>query len=130
MSKQASHPGPAIAAPPPNIDEHTADMARRYKEDEAARGRLLDCLDPSIAKQYEDRKPIYEWRVKAEIFRKSQGNKQAYMEKFDKQVVAQSEQDAWAIFCDSVGEWPSPRDAKREITKLGKRTLRNSLDDN
>jgi hypothetical protein len=33
-------------------------------------------------------------------------------------VVAQSESDAWAMFCDKLGTWPSRRQAKPVIKKL------------
>lgn len=34
-------------------------------------------------------------------------------------VVADSPNDAWAIFCDARKEWPSPRVSNRKIEDLG-----------
>lgn len=114
----------ALGAPPANLEEHEADLERRQQERNAKRPRLLDCLDPTVAKAYEERKEIWEWRVEVKLFRPAQGKAHAHMEEFSKQVVAQNENDAWAFFCDTVGEWPSRRDSQPKITRLKKRTLR------
>jgi len=100
-------------------------MARRAAERQSKRRRLLDCLDPSVAKTYEDKKTLYEWKVEAEIFRPAKGSEPARMEKIEKQVVAQNDGDAWSMFCDVIKEWPSRRDTNPTITKLRKRTLRD-----
>jgi hypothetical protein len=86
--------------------------------------RLLDCLDPTVAKRYEDAKPLYEWKVECRLFRMATSKNHAHMEEVSKQVVAQTEADAWAHFCDLMGEWPSRRATRPTITRLKKRTLR------
>jgi hypothetical protein len=116
----------ALLGAPADIDAHEADMARRRAEREAKRGVHLDCLDPGIAKEHEDRKPLYEWRVECSIFRKAVGSAPAHLQGYNKNVVAQNEGDAWAMFCDSIQEWPSFRDSKPKITKLKKRSLHAS----
>lgn len=117
-----------VAVKPADLDEHNKDMARRQAEATAARPKHMECLDPTVAKFHEDRKPLYEWKVECGIFRRAVGTKPAFIEKLTEQVVAQNEQDAWAMFCDKIGEWPSRRDAQPAITKLGKRTLRGIED--
>lgn len=116
---------PSLGAAPVDLEKHNADMDRREAEHKAKRKRLLDCLDPTVAKRYEDRKTIWEWRVETRLFRPAKGKVQAHMENFDRTVVAQNENDAWAIFCDTIGEWPSRRDSSPTITRLQKRTLRD-----
>jgi hypothetical protein len=120
---------PALVASPANIDAHQADMQRRQAERDAKRPTLLDCLDPTEAKRAEDRKPLYEWKVEAKLFRPATPKQQAHLETFDKNVVAQNENDAWAVFCDSISEWPSRKDCKPKFTRLKKRTLRGTEDD-
>lgn len=96
-----------------------------YKElREKNRGRLMDCLDPTVAKRYEESKTVYEWNVKAQIFRAATKKQHARMEKFELTVAAQNERDAWAAFCDDLNEWPSRRDSNAVITQLQKRKLR------
>lgn len=116
---------PSLGAAPVDLEKHNADMEKREAAQNAKRKRLLDCLDPTEAKRYEDRKTTWEWRVEARLFRPAKGKVQAHMENFDKTVVAQNEQDAWAYFCDTIGEWPSRRDSSPKITRMQKRTLRD-----
>ena len=107
-----------------DIEAHEKDKKRRAAEHDAKRNVLLDCLDPTVAAEYEKRKTLWEWHVAARLFRPTKGRVVAHMENIDRTVVAQSEQDAWAMFCDLIGEWPSRRDSKVEITRGKKRTLR------
>ena len=113
-----------LGARPTDLDEHNADMRRREEESLNKRPLTLDCLDPTVAKLHEDRKDIYEWQVEVKLFRPSLGKVQAHMDKFDENVVAQNEGDAWAFFCDKIGEYPSRRDSKPIFTRLKKRSLR------
>jgi hypothetical protein len=115
---------PSLGAAPTNLDDHNKDMETREGTRRKKRPLLLDCLDPTVAKFHEDRKEIWEWRVHVKLFRPAKGKQQARMEPFDTQVVAQNEQDAWALFCDTIEEWPSRRDSNPTITRLKKRTLR------
>lgn len=114
-----------IATEPANVDAHRDDMERRRAEQLKKRSKLLKCLDPITAAQYEARKALYEFKVECELFRPAAKKRRAGTEKFDEQVVAQNEQDAWAMFCDKIGEWPSRRDSNAKITRLEKRTLRD-----
>ena len=114
----------SLGAIPPDLDDHTSDMTRREEAYQKQRPLLLDCLDPTVAKLHEDRKDIYEWQVEVKLFRPSLGKVQAHMDKFDENVVAQNEGDAWAFFCDKIGEYPSRRDSKPIFTRLKKRSLR------
>jgi hypothetical protein len=113
---------------PVSLEERAKEKKRIKEEQNKNRPRLLDCLDPTVAKRYEDAKPLYEWRVECGIFRKATPKNHAHVEQVSKQVVAQDEDDAWAFFCDAQGEWPSRRDTNPTITRLKKRTLRAADD--
>ena len=113
---------------PVNLAERAAEKARILAEQAANRNRLLDCLDPTVAKSYEEKKVLYEWNVQCQVFQPARGREHAHMERFEHQVVAQNERDAWSVFCDKIGEWPSRRDSAVKITKLHKRTLRDSTE--
>jgi hypothetical protein len=116
-------PLPALGAPPANIEEWQADRERRKRERDAKRPRLMECLDPEVAKYWEDRKDVWEWQLQIEMFRPATGKQRAHRETITRKVVAQTQQEAWAVFCDSIGEWPSFRDSQVTIKKLRKRTL-------
>lgn len=109
---------------PVSLEERAKEKARIRAEQDKARPRCMDCLDPTVAKRHEDAKPLYEWRVACRIFRPATSKTHARMEEVSREVVAQTEGDAWAMFCDAIGEWPSRRDARPAITRLKKRTLR------
>jgi hypothetical protein len=111
---------------PVSLEERAKEKARIREQQEKDNDRLLDCLDPAEAKRYEDRKPLYEWKVSVRLFRPAEGRKPAHMETIEKQVVAQNDKDAWAMFCDAIGEWPSRRRAKPNIERMKRRTLRDS----
>lgn len=123
MAKESSTIAPAVGYQPPRMEDHQADLARRDAERHKNRPKLLKCLDPSTAAEYEKNKPLYEWRVECSIFRPARGKDRAKTERFDEQVVAQNESDAWAMFCDKIGEYPSRRDCRPTITQLQKRSF-------
>jgi hypothetical protein len=130
MAKEQSNesrfaPIPALGAPPANIGEWQADRDRRAAERKAKRPQLLECLDPSVAKYWEDRKDVWEWQFTIEMWRPATGKQRAHRETINRNVVAQNQQEAWAVFCDLIGEWPSFRDSQVQIKRLRKRTLRN-----
>lgn len=131
MSKNVTNNLPPVIEPfgrnpylPVNLETRAKEKEFIRKKQEADRPRLLDCLDPTIAKRYEDAKPLYEWEVTCKMFRAATPKTHAHMETKTQQVVAQNENDAWAMFCDLMGEWPSRRDSRPTITRLKKRTLR------
>lgn len=123
MAKEQSTISPIVGNMPANVDSHQADMARRDAERQAKRPKMLRCLDPATAAEYEKNKPLYEWRIQCSIFRPARGKDRAKTEKIDEQVVAQTQDDAWAIFCDKIGEYPSRRDCRPTITQLEKRSF-------
>lgn len=114
-------PMPALAPPVTSLEEWNAERVRRASERAAKEDTLMACTDPTVARQWEDRKPDYEWSVEVSIPRPARGNQKYYREKFSETVVAQNEADAWAMFCDRIGEWPSRRFAKPKIVR-GMRT--------
>jgi hypothetical protein len=122
-AKENATISPAVGNRPASIDDHQADKALRYEEQQRQRSKVLRCLDPLTAAEYEKNKPLYEWRIQCGIFRPARGRQRAGEEKFDDQVVAQTEADAWAMFCDKIGEYPSRRDCRPTITQLQKRSF-------
>lgn len=125
MSKNSGSVPVATANTPVNIAEHQDSLEARQQARNKKRAKLLSCLDPIVARDYEHRKPLYEFKIECKIFRAAGSKGRARNEKFDEQVVAQNEDDAWSMFCDKIGEWPSRRDTMPKITRLQKRTLDN-----
>jgi hypothetical protein len=121
MSKVSSSVPATIANTPVNVDEHNTSLESRQKKRDKIRPTHLKCLDPVVAAEYEHRKALYEWKVECKIFRPAGTKGRAKVETFCEQVVAQNENDAWAFFCDKIGEWPSRRDMQPVITRLHKR---------
>jgi hypothetical protein len=103
---------------PIDNDAHQADMARRKAEIDARRPEMIRCLNPAYASAREMEKPQFRFTVSAEWYGQEDGDGLAQIDS-EQTVVAQNEADAWAKFCDKIGRWPSPRDAKRTI-KRGK----------
>ena len=114
---------PVVANTPANVDKHQADLASRQAERDKKQPKSIRCLDPIVAAQYENRKPLYEWKIECEIFQQASGKRRARFEKHSEQVVAQNEDDAWAIFCVKIERYPGRKHCNPTITKLQKRTL-------
>lgn len=103
-----------LLQPPPvsvDITAHQADMARRKAERDAKRAELMKCCNPNYAVARELEKPKYVWTVEATWY---DAHHQKGIVNFHRKqnVAAQNEPDAWAEFCDAMGQWPSRRDAK------------------
>jgi hypothetical protein len=100
-----------------DMEAYEAEKARRQQDRDAKRELLRECLNPVVAARMEMRKPLYRWTVSAQWL----GANNDSVTKFEAEevVVAQSEADAWALFCDRIGMWPSRRDA-RPVLKRGK----------
>lgn len=125
MASATQEPRPAVGSLPANIDQHNEDLAKRAAARLKQRPKLLRCLDPLTAAEYERAKPLYEWKIECSLFRPATTKKRAGTEKYSEQVVAQTEGDAWALFCDKIGEWPSRRDVNPSIVRQNKRSLSN-----
>lgn len=123
MAKEQASLSPLVGNVPPSLDAHQTDMARRDADRQAKRPKMLRCLDPATAAEYEKNKPLYEWKIECSIFRPASGKKRARTEQINEQVVAQTESDAWSLFCDKIGEYPSRRDCRPTITRLEKRSF-------
>jgi hypothetical protein len=103
---------------PIDLDLHRADLARRQEEMDARREEMLRCCNPQYAASKEMQKKVWEWTVTAEWYGAGDDGPGVWGPETIK-VKAQNEADAWAMFCDRIQQWPSPRDAKRTI-KRGK----------
>lgn len=98
-------------------------MARRQAIIDAKRDEMLKCLRPKYARAKELAKPVYMWTVSVKWYTSvddENGKHRNVFREEQETVAAQNESDAWARFCDKIGEWPSRRDWKPTITK-GKR---------
>jgi hypothetical protein len=104
---------------PVNYDEWMAERARRQTERDAKREEQLRCLNPAHAAQKEHEKPVYKWTVSAEWLGIGGETDTVSRLQSEQTVNAQNENDAWAKFCDTIGMYPSRRDAK-PIIKRGK----------
>lgn len=129
---QLMQPKPAAV----DVDAHQKDLTRRQRErDERCplEERLRLC-SPVYAREVEEKKPLFKFTVTAVTYerRKPEINSRHDDFEFDAAdgagemytprsrkgvVVAQNEQDAWAMFCDRIGEWPSPKLAKPTFSK-------------
>lgn len=114
---------PVLATQPADADAHRKRMQQRQAEIDKKRTKMLRCLDPLYAAELERRKPVYEWRVQCKIFRSARGTQRAGSQDYDEQVVAKTEDGAWALFCDKIGEYPSRRNTQPIITRLQKRSV-------
>lgn len=112
---------PSLGTVPASWEDHQAELTARRKAREAKRKVLLECCDATYAARLEAQKPTYEWQVECTV-RRPDGKGRIKAIEHKAKVVAQSETDAWAVFCDSVQDWPSPTTCDRKITKVGKPT--------
>lgn len=96
---------PKNPATPVNWDDHQADLERRREERKRNEKTHRACLKAETAAQLEAAKPLYDFEVAASF--DIQGEKG--LEPFSKKLKlrAQNEADAWAMYCDKVGHWPS-----------------------
>lgn len=100
---------------PASLDDHQADLELRKEERASKRETLQRCIDPDYAKRLEAQKPEYEFKVWCKYAQQTvKGPKWTEAEET---VVAQSELNAWAKFCDQIGAWPSPATTERKIVK-------------
>jgi hypothetical protein len=99
-----------------DIDAHRADLARRQAEIDARREEMLKCTNPQYAASKELQKPVFEWTVTAEWYGPGDDGPGVWGPESMK-VKAQNEADAWAMFCDRIEQWPSPRDCKRTFKR-------------
>jgi hypothetical protein len=109
------------------LKAHQADLARRAKEREEKQEKLYRCLDHRYAMECELKKPHYKYTVEVEWWTQAAESKEKkkhrgpmeigddnfagdrlVVRKEKRVVVAQSEGDAWALFCDAIQHWPSP----------------------
>jgi hypothetical protein len=98
------------------LDAHRADMQRRAAEREAKRDELRKCLNPAYAAQCEMAKPRYLFSVKAEWVGIGKAGRSTDFSG-ELNIVAQNENEAWAVFCDRLQVSPSRRDCKVKIKK-------------
>lgn len=96
-----------------------AEKAQRAQERAAKRPLTMECLDAETAKEYEAKKPKFEFQV--ECTYRLPDDRGRLQTKTDKMTVrAQSENEAWALFCDRIEHWPARNSVDVTITKTSK----------
>jgi hypothetical protein len=126
-----SHIKSYVNGPAVDMEKHQARLAALHEKQEKMRPVLEACLDPAVAARYELEKPRYKFKVS--MTPKALPSQQSLVDVFDDDdaeaeelpapkpitltVVAQNEDDAWARFCDSIGQWPGRRFARPTIVK-------------
>lgn len=109
-----SHPFPGSQ----QLADHAADLKRRAAEREGKRDLLERCLDAKFAAKCESEKPNYRWTVEAKWTGPDRDAGDRMTKISSKQtVIAQNEADAWAMFCDEIGHYPSIKMAKPKFTR-------------
>jgi hypothetical protein len=98
-----------------DIDSHKERMAKLRAEQQEKRQLLDDCLNPIVAARYELAKDHYTWRVKAVWIDASREYRA------EESVCGQSENDAWAGFCDRIGYYPSRKHCRELSITRGKK---------
>lgn len=114
----------SIGTAPVNIDTHEADKARRAQARAKTKRFRDNCLDPTFAADAEARKPVFEFSIKCSYMKPQEKGGVKRTELTD-QIVAKTENDAWAMFSDKY-ELPVGRGtAEVEIKNLGQRKASN-----
>jgi hypothetical protein len=124
--------------PAVDLGAHQRDLARRAAEREARcplEERLKLC-NPKYAAEVESKKPVYRWKVKFNVIERKPTAKPKADKYADddvdeeenkgdwkfrsctKIIEAQNEDDAWAMVCDKMQEWPSRKTANPRFTRL------------
>lgn len=101
------------------MEAHEADKARRRKEFEKARQTLAKCVDPDVAARYERQKPRFSYVVSMSVMEQDEKTKKFREQKFEATVEAMSEDDAWAVACDTLRKWPNRRTTDHKIVNRG-----------
>ena len=101
---------------PPEEIAHKADMKRRAEARAKKQPKLREMLNADAAADEEAVKGKRKYEVSCTINERS-GSKMTSGEKTGV-VSAQNEDDAWAVFCDQMGTWPSPKWCDRKIVEV------------
>ena len=100
------------------IQEHQERMAKKRAERDKRLPELIACLDAEQAANVENQKRKFRFEVKCTVQQNDPKLKRAVPVDIVGQVDAQSESDAWAIFCDKFKIRTGPRHCNRQIRCL------------
>jgi hypothetical protein len=135
MPAQSVRGKDGVVVPVIDLDAHKQVLRRMREEQDANFEERLRLCDPDYAKKLEDLKPIYRWKVEFRIIerRKPEASpkKDRYADDEDlpdddsglkireitKHIAAKDQAEAWALICDKMQEWPSPKVAKPQFTR-------------
>ena len=78
----------------------------------------MRCLHPAVAAGLEAKKPFFPFDIEA-TWQGPGENGPGIWGPEKRRCIAQNENDAWAMFCDKIEQWPSRRDSTVTI-KRGK----------
>lgn len=97
------------------MEEYRKESAERKARRDANYKSAVECCDPAVASRVVNSRPTF--RYQCEYVHVRDGKRV----KYEGEVVAQNESDAWAIFCDLNPKMnhPSPKHPGRKITLLG-----------
>lgn len=102
---------------PANLDDYQAEKAARLERQKQNRKKMRKYLDGDAAAAAESKKPVYEWSVSCSIDRPDEKTGRMRTINEQRTVRAQTENEAWARFCDAIQTWPSPASVDREIKR-------------
>jgi hypothetical protein len=128
---KATPDGPVAVA---DLDAHEVEKIRRQKErdERCSLEERMKLCNPRYAREQEEAKPLYKWTITATVYEPQGQRKKAWYEPeadddgedqsfmprpFEGTVVAQNENDAWALLCDRKAKWPDRRMAKPVFTR-------------
>ena len=128
MAKEAAlMDAPAVLLPErltqDRLSQHEQELTARREKQRKNLNLMTDCLDPDVAARHEKRKPTFTYKVSCTIrerIERSPGRAEFKRRKVEEEVEAQSEADAWAVFCDQMKVRPNPNGCDRKITKVDK----------
>ena len=113
---------PAIADPPKVTEEqfrkHQAKMEKVRENRNRRLPEAIRCLDADHAAGVEAQKPRYRFKITATVQEHDERLKRMVAVVKCGEVEAQSEDDAWALFCDRWKVRVGPKHCDRQIEKL------------
>lgn len=109
---------PGNAHAPADWEAHQIDKQRRADARKSNAKLHRRCLDPVFAGKMEQRKPEYDFLVICTYTRQDKKGR-TKTHTAEHKVVAQTEADAWAKWCDLEQVWPSRHGVELTIKNLG-----------
>ena len=100
---------------------HEKNKAAKREKDEKNRGIQIQCLDADFASSVENEKTKYRFKISCTVQEYDEKLKRMMPVEKSGEVEAQTEDDAWAIFCDKWKVRVGPRYCNRRIERLSRK---------